>query len=115
MADRSDFDAFVAGRSGACVLTGSAGHLAIAFSTAVWVPFAVSTAILGLAGAAMSQLFAALHDELAVRPDAHRDDIVNVVRMALTAGWVVGPTLGAWLAAATGLRVLLASSPSSNC
>jgi SET family sugar efflux transporter-like MFS transporter len=55
-----------------------------------------------------------VHDDLAVRPgtdsdsDSDSDSIVNVVRMALTAGWVVGPTLGAWLAAGAGLRVMLA-------
>jgi MFS transporter, SET family, sugar efflux transporter len=93
-----------------CVIAGSAGYLGIAFSSAVWIPFVISAVVLGFAGTAVSQLFAALHDDLAARPSADGDGIVNVVRMALTAGWVVGPTLGAWLAAGAGLRVMLAAT-----
>ena len=33
--------------------------------------------------------------------------MVAVVRMALTAGWVVGPVAGAYLAAQAGLRTML--------
>ncbi|MBI4940555.1 MAG: MFS transporter, partial [Actinobacteria bacterium] len=91
-----------------CVLAGGAGYLAISISTTGWMAFVVSSVVLGFAATAVSQLFAALHDDLAGRADARGDDVVNVVRMALTAGWVVGPTLGTWLAAAAGQRVLLA-------
>lgn len=60
-----------------------------------------------MAGAATSQLFAALHDELAARPSAADDGVVAIVRMALTAGWVIGPVLGTLLAAQAGSRALL--------
>ena len=38
------------------------------------------------------------------------DGVVSVVRMALTAGWVVGPVLGSLLATAAGPRVMLAAT-----
>jgi SET family sugar efflux transporter-like MFS transporter len=32
---------------------------------------------------------------------------VAIVRMALTAGWVVGPVLGAWIATSFGTRAMI--------
>ena len=90
-----------------CAVAGFVGWAAIAYSPQLWMPYAVSALVLGLAGAATSQLFAALHDELSTHPDPANDGVVTVVRMALTAGWVVGPVAGSLLAAHTSLRTML--------
>jgi SET family sugar efflux transporter-like MFS transporter len=90
-----------------CAIAGSAGWIGIAFSTELWMPFVISFVILGFAGAATSQLFAAIHDELTVRPTPVNDGVVAIVRMALTAGWVIGPVLGSFLAAYSGFRAML--------
>jgi SET family sugar efflux transporter-like MFS transporter len=90
-----------------CAVAGFVGWAGIALSTQLWMPFAISALVLGFAGAATSQLFAAVHDELAARPNAANDGVVAVVRMALTAGWVVGPVAGAYLAAQAGFRTML--------
>jgi SET family sugar efflux transporter-like MFS transporter len=70
-------------------------------------PYVISAVVLGFAGAATSQLFAALHDELQAHPNPSNDGVVAVVRMALTGGWVVGPVAGSFLAAHTSLRTML--------
>jgi SET family sugar efflux transporter-like MFS transporter len=67
----------------------------------------ISALVLAFAGGAGSQLFAALHDNLASVDRLTADGVVAVVRMALTAGWVVGPVCGAFLAATAGLRTML--------
>jgi MFS transporter, SET family, sugar efflux transporter len=90
-----------------CAVAGFAGWAGIAFATQLWVPFVLSALVLAFAGAATSQLFAALHDELAVHPQPGNDGVVAIVRMALTGGWVVGPVAGSFLAAHTSLRVML--------
>lgn len=90
-----------------CAVAGFAGWLGIAFSTQIWMPFVISAVVLGFAGAATSQLFAAIHDELEAHPAAGNDGVVAIVRMALTGGWVIGPVCGAFLAAQAGLRALL--------
>jgi len=89
-----------------CAIAGFAGWIGIAFSTELWMPFVISFVVLGFAGAATSQLFAAIHDELTVRPTNANDGVVAIVRMALTAGWVIGPVLGSFLAAYAGLRAM---------
>jgi MFS transporter, SET family, sugar efflux transporter len=63
-------------------------------------------------GAAGSQLFAAVHDDLQATSSPVADGVVSIVRMTLTAGWVVGPVLGSILAAAAGSRVMLAAAGS---
>ena len=90
-----------------CAIAGFAGWLGIAYSTELWMPFVISAVVLGFAGAATSQLFAAIHDELTAEPTAADDGVVAVVRMALTAGWVIGPVLGSFLAAYAGYRTML--------
>ena len=82
---------------------GSLGWLGISAATVWWVPFLLSALLLGFAGAASAQLFAAVHDKLAEQ-GGPVDDVTALVRMALTAGWVVGPTMGALLASYVGLR-----------
>lgn len=49
---------------------GGLGWLGMAFATELWMPFVISAVVLGVAGAAASQLFAAIHNELALRPTA---------------------------------------------
>ncbi len=90
-----------------CAVAGGVGWFAIAFSGQLWMPFVISAVVLGFAGAAASQLFAAIHDELAATPTPVGDGVVSIVRMALTFGWVVGPVAGAYLAAQSGLRMTL--------
>jgi SET family sugar efflux transporter-like MFS transporter len=90
-----------------CALLGFLGWAAIALSNALWMPFVISTVLLAFSGAATSQIFTTVHDELSRRPGQADDSVVGIVRMALTAGWIVGPVLGAWLAAEYGLRAML--------
>ncbi|MHC9044453.1 MFS transporter [Microbacterium saperdae] len=90
-----------------CAVGGFLGWLGIAYSTELWMPFVISAVVLGFAGAATSQLFAAIHDELTAQPTVANDGVVAVVRMALTAGWVIGPVLGSFLAASAGYRTML--------
>ncbi|TDD49991.1 MFS transporter [Kribbella antibiotica] len=90
-----------------CAVAGFAGWTGIAFSTQLWMPYVISAVVLGFAGAATSQLFAAVHDELETHPDPGNDGVVAGVRMAMTGGWVVGPVAGSFLAAQTSLRVML--------
>ncbi|KQR53927.1 transporter [Leifsonia sp. Leaf336] len=93
-----------------CAAVGFVGWLAIAFSTELWMPFVISAVVLGFAGAATSQLFAAIHDELAASPTPAADGVVSIVRMALTFGWVIGPVAGAYLAAQAGARTMLVAT-----
>ncbi|MHC6594347.1 MFS transporter [Arthrobacter sp. C152] len=90
-----------------CAVAGFLGWAGIAVSTQLWMPFVISALILGFAGAATSQLFAAIHDELALHPSPAGDTIVSYVRMSLTLGWVIGPVAGSFLAAQMGLRAML--------
>jgi SET family sugar efflux transporter-like MFS transporter len=90
-----------------CAVVGFLGWMAIAFSTQAWMPFVISAVVLSFAGAAGSQLFAAIHDDLEVTKSPVADGVVSVVRMALTGGWIVGPVLGSFLAAAFGARSML--------
>lgn len=90
-----------------CALAGFLGWAGIALSSAAWMPFVISTFVLAFSGAAASQIFAAIHDELSKTPDEANESVVAIIRMALTAGWVIGPVIGAWFAAEIGLRALL--------
>jgi MFS transporter, SET family, sugar efflux transporter len=95
-----------------CACAGFLGWLAIALSTRAWMPFVISAVVLAFAGAASSQLFAAVHDDLQANESPVADGVTSIVRMALTAGWVVGPVLGALLSAAFGLRAMLVATAS---
>ena len=94
-----------------CALAGFAGWAAIALSTKVWMPFLISSLVLAFSVAASSQLFAAVRDDLDQEAQGSSEGVVAIVRMALTAGWVIGPMVGAWLAAATSLRAMLWMTP----
>jgi MFS transporter, SET family, sugar efflux transporter len=93
-----------------CALAGFLGWVAMALADQVWMPFVISAVVLAFSGAAGSQLFAAVHDDLQASASPVADGVVSIVRMALTAGWVVGPVLGSLLAAAAGARVMLAAT-----
>jgi SET family sugar efflux transporter-like MFS transporter len=90
-----------------CATAGFVGWAGLALSTAVWMPFFIGVVLLAVAGATASQIFAAVHDELSRKPDDANESVVAIIRMALTGGWIVGPVLGAWLAATWGLRPML--------
>jgi len=90
-----------------CALAGFLGWAGIAFSTQVWMPFLISSLFLAFSGAAAPQLFAAVRDNLDQNPQGSSETVIAIVRMALTAGWIIGPVIGAWMAAATSLRVTL--------
>ena len=93
-----------------CAFAGFLGWLAIAFSTQAWMPFVISAVVLAFAGAAGSQLFAAIHDDLQANESPVADGVTSIVRMALTAGWIVGPVVGAYLAAEFGPRTMLVAT-----
>jgi SET family sugar efflux transporter-like MFS transporter len=93
-----------------CALAGFVGWCAMAVANRLWMPFVISALVLAFAGAASSQLFAAVHDDLQVTASPVGDGVISIVRMALTAGWVVGPVAGSLLASAAGPRVMLAAT-----
>jgi SET family sugar efflux transporter-like MFS transporter len=93
-----------------CALAGFLGWLAIAFASQVWIPFVISAVVLAFSGAATSQLFAAIHDELQLTKNPASDGVISIVRMALTGGWIVGPVLGFSLAAEFGARTMLVAT-----
>jgi SET family sugar efflux transporter-like MFS transporter len=90
-----------------CAVAGFLGWAGLALSTSVWMPFFIAVALLAVSGATASQIFAAVHDELSDKPDDANESVVAIIRMALTGGWIVGPVLGAWMAATYGLRPML--------
>lgn len=79
-----------------CAIVSCLGWVGIALSTSAWMPYAFSMLLLAFSRAASSQIFAAVHDEVHRNPTHGNEGIVAVIRMALTAGWVVGPVAGAW-------------------
>jgi len=90
-----------------CALAGFLGWMGIAFANQVWTPFVISAVVLAFSGAATSQLFAAIHDELRQTKSPSAHGVISIVRMALTGGWIVGPVLGFYLAAQFGARTML--------
>lgn len=90
-----------------CAVVGSAGWLVVGLAQAIWVPFVVSVLALSIGGAAMGQLFAACRDELSRHPTAVDNQVIALVRMAFTAGWVLGPVLGSWYGSVAGLRPMV--------
>ena len=93
-----------------CAVAGFLGWCAMALANRVWMPFVISTVVLAFAGAASSQLFAAVHDDLQATTCPVGDGVVSIVRMALTAGWIVGPVAGALLVSAAGPRALFTAT-----
>jgi SET family sugar efflux transporter-like MFS transporter len=93
-----------------CAVAGFLGWCAMALADRVWMPFVISAVVLAFAGGAGSQLFAAVHDDLRATAGPVGDGVVSVVRMALTAGWIVGPVAGSLLATAAGPRTMLVAT-----
>ncbi|RZT16689.1 SET family sugar efflux transporter-like MFS transporter [Kribbella sp. VKM Ac-2569] len=93
-----------------CSVIGAAGWLAMAGSTAVWMPFVISALALSVAGGSMAQLFAACRDELSRHPTRAENRVVATVRMAFTTGWILGPVFGSWFGGVFGLRALLVAT-----
>jgi MFS transporter, SET family, sugar efflux transporter len=93
-----------------CAIAGFVGWCAMAAANQLWMPFVISALVLAFAGAAGSQLFAAVHDDLQATASPAGDGVISIVRMALTAGWIVGPVTGSLLATAAGPRVMLAAT-----
>jgi SET family sugar efflux transporter-like MFS transporter len=90
-----------------CALVGGAGWLAMGLATAVWMPFAIGALALSIAGGSMGLMFAAVRDELSRTASPAADRVISAVRMAFTAGWILGPVVGSWFGAVYGLRPLL--------
>ena len=90
-----------------CAVAGFLGWAGLALSTSIWMAFIIAVVLLAVSGATASQIFAAVHDELSDKPGDANESVVAIIRMALTGGWIVGPVLGAWVAAAYGLRPML--------
>ena len=90
-----------------CALAGFAGWTGMAMADRAWMPFVISALVLAFSGAAGSQLFAAIHDELHATDSTVGDGVVSIVRMALTAGWIIGPVAGSLLSTAAGARAML--------
>jgi MFS transporter, SET family, sugar efflux transporter len=90
-----------------CAVVGFLGWIGIASATQAWMAFVISAVVLAFSGGAASQLFAAVHDELQATGNAAADGVVSIVRMALTAGWIIGPVFGSFLAAAISPRAML--------
>ncbi len=90
-----------------CALAGFFGWMAFAFSSQLWMPFVLSATILAFAGASMSQLFAAIHDDIDANPSAAGDSVFATVRMAVTAAWIIGPVIGTTIAGAYGTRTVI--------
>ncbi|MHA6759406.1 MFS transporter [Streptacidiphilus sp. PAMC 29251] len=93
-----------------CAVAGFLGWCAMAAADRVWMPFVISAVVLAFAGGAGSQLFAAVHDDLQATASPVGDGVVSVVRMAMTAGWIVGPVAGSLLATAAGPRAMLVAT-----
>jgi SET family sugar efflux transporter-like MFS transporter len=93
-----------------CALVGGIGWLLMAFATQLWMPFVIGALAFSVSGGSMGQLFAAARDELSRRQIPSSDRVIATLRMAFTAGWVVGPVLGSWFGAQFGLRPLLVAT-----
>jgi len=94
----------------ACALVGAGGWLAMSVANRPWMPFVIGALVLSFGGGAMGQLFAATRDELNRHPTAANSRVVAAVRMAFSAGWIIGPVVGSWFGAAFGLRPLLVAT-----
>ena len=93
-----------------CIIAGALGWTAMALATSIWMPFVISVLALSVGGGASGQLFAAARDELSRQPTPADNRVISLIRMAFTAGWVIGPVLGSWLGSLVGLRWLLAGT-----
>jgi SET family sugar efflux transporter-like MFS transporter len=82
-------------RVGAVV--GLLGWLVMAFTTQVWMAFAVNLTVLGFAGATGSLIFAAVRDQLTHAPSGADNRVMSTVRLGFSLGFMTGPLLGSLL------------------
>jgi SET family sugar efflux transporter-like MFS transporter len=92
-------------RVGAAV--GLAGWIALAFTTEVWMAFAINLTVLGFAGATGSLIFAAVRDQLTHAPTGADNRVMSTVRLGFSLGFMTGPLLGSVLGGVVGLRLTL--------
>lgn len=90
-----------------CAVLGGLGWLAMSLATAVWMPFVIAAVALSISGGSMGLLFAAVRDELSRTGSPSAARVISAIRMAFTAGWIIGPVVGSWFGADYGLRPLL--------
>ena len=95
-------------RVGAVV--GLAGWIAMAFTTEVWMAFALNLTVLGFAGATSSLIFAAVQDQLTHAPTGADNRVMSTVRLGFSLGFMTGPLLGSVLGGVAGLRLTLIAS-----
>lgn len=89
---------------------GFVGWGAMAFSTQVWVAFAINLTVLSVAGATGALIYAAVRDELSRRPTAMDNRVMSTIRMAFSVGFVMGPVFGSVFGGVFGLRAMLAAT-----
>jgi SET family sugar efflux transporter-like MFS transporter len=92
-------------RVGAVV--GLVGWVLMAFTTHVWMAFAVNLTVLGFAGATSSLIFAAVRDQLTHVPTGADNRVMSTVRLGFSLGFMTGPIVGSVLGGVAGLRVTL--------
>jgi SET family sugar efflux transporter-like MFS transporter len=79
----------------------------MALATQVWMPFIIAGVVLSVSGGSVGLLFATVRDDLSRQHSPAAGRVVSAVRMAFTAGWILGPVLGSWFGAVYSLRPLL--------
>lgn len=95
-------------RVGAVV--GLVGWVVMAFTTEVWMAFAVNLMVLGFAAATGSLIFAAVRDQLTHAPTGADSRVMSTVRLGFSLGFMTGPVLGSVLGGVAGLRLTLIAS-----
>jgi SET family sugar efflux transporter-like MFS transporter len=95
-------------RVGAVV--GLAGWVGMAFTTEVWMAFAINLTVLGFAGATSSLIFAAVRDQLTHAPTGADNRVISTVRLGFSLGFMTGPLLGSVLGGVAGLRLTLVAA-----
>ncbi|HVK34494.1 MAG TPA: MFS transporter, partial [Microlunatus sp.] len=88
-------------------VVGLLGWVLMAFTTHVWMAFAVNLTILGFAGATSSLIFAAVRDQLTHAPTGADNRVMSTVRLGFSLGFMTGPIVGSVLGGVAGLRVTL--------
>ncbi len=92
-------------RVGAVV--GLLGWVLMAFTTQVWMAFAINLTVLGFAGATSSLIFAAVRDQLTHAPTGADNRVMSTVRLGFSLGFMTGPIVGSVVGGMAGLRVTL--------
>ena len=91
-------------------VVGLVGWVAMAFTTEVWMAFAVNLTLLGFAGATSSLIFAAVRDQLTHAPTGADTRVMSTVRLGFSMGFMTGPVLGSVFGGVAGLRLTLIAS-----